>query len=213
MSPKTYRWPASPCTCQSPQLYDRPRVNGATGNDMTNATSRGLLLASSLVLLFGCGDDGGTDDSASTSPSTGSDTDDTGDTDDTTSGGSTSDGSDSEGLEEPDIAGSYVENFPGGMATHVISSGSWMTDYGMGPDGYDLVQVDNDNLFVVGESTSAAGTFAKLQWTFVEDDLYYCTVVFDATSAEDAAAAAPADDSDPANGGCSMFSWSLLEPS
>jgi hypothetical protein len=179
---------------------------------MTNRLSRGLVLAFPLVLFTGCDDDGDSGDSTS---GTGTATDDstTGDstTADSTTGDSTGSTSGS-GLDEPDIAGTWVENFPGGQATHVISAEAWTTDYGMGPDGYALAQVDNDAQFVVGESTSMAGNFAKLQWAYAGDDLYYCTVVFDAASAEDAAAAEPADDSDPAGDGCSGFSWSLLEP-
>jgi hypothetical protein len=183
---------------------------------MTRSIVRGLALAICSSVVLACGDDASDDTSgasttAATEP-TGSQTD-TEAADTETGEASTSETeTDDQDFDAPDIVGNYVENFPGGQATHRITETSWIIDFDGVPAGYDFVDVDNAAMYIVGEDMGMPGVFAKLQWTFVADDLYYCTVVFAASSAEDAAAAPPADDSDPSTGGCADFPWSLLEP-
>lgn len=111
------------------------------------------------------------------------------------------------------IIGSYVEQFPEGMGYHEITETSWVQDFGKDfIITLDILQYDNEAHWVVTQDADFPDNFSKLQWTYVADDLYYCSVVFDAMSEQEALDAPLADDSDPANGGCGDFPWSLLMP-
>lgn len=120
---------------------------------------------------------------------------------------------------EPDtieIAGNYVERFMGAVVTeHAITAETWTQTFS-GPMGttvvYTLGEVENDGDYVLAEITADDGTtsWSRFDWVEHEGQLYYCTSVFGAADA-DTARAGSADPSDPANGGCAMFSWSALE--
>ena len=54
--------------------------------------------------------------------------------------------------------------------------------------------------------------FGQFNWTEFEGEFWYCQVVFDAETSEEAGLVPPADDSNPSTGGCGPFSWSKLIP-
>ena len=184
-----------------------------------------LALGVSLFLLPACdGDDGDSSATATDGTSTGGTT--TGPattTDPGTSGSESGEESSSEGsagesstgetaIGYADLAGDYIEPFPGGMATHALTPTSWTTDYGDSPIEQSVAQVDDDAQWVVLED--GTGAFSRNDWAFDGDgNLRYCAAVFGAASAE-AAAEAPVSDAGDFDGvGCGgMFPWSLLEP-
>ena len=57
------------------------------------------------------------------------------------------------------------------------------------------------------------GLYSRFDWVVDGEDVFVCQAAFDKATAQDAAAVAPSDDSDPLNGGCGgMFPWTQLLP-
>jgi hypothetical protein len=120
-----------------------------------------------------------------------------------------------------EVEGAYDDGFGGGL---VIQEGQWVVEYA-GEDGSvvrvpsTIVSFDNDaNGLIVQSPPDDAFTpnqFARQAWTEpdAEGSFYYCTVVFGLETLEAAEAdTTEADPSDPAQGGCGGFAWTLLTP-
>lgn len=139
-----------------------------------------------------------TTDPATTDPST---------TDEPTSTGvdSTGDESTTEaaGLE---IAGDWADEFGG---IHIVTDTSWVTSYGKDAFPYTITEYDNAERWIIAQD-DLDSTWSKYEWTYAEDDLWYCQTTFGEASAEDAMNAPDADPADPAAAGCGGFAWSRL---
>lgn len=177
-------------------------------NNRHERVTKWILAAGLCVLCGGC--DEAEDDGATTAGATDGGT--TGATDGTGDGSGESSGTEAGSQDGLEIVGSYVENFASGSGSHEITETTWTQDF----DGFvvnlDVLSYDNESDWLVTEDADNPGVFSKIQWTYAGDDLYYCSVVFDATSEQAALDAPPADDSDPANTGCGGFPWSALTP-
>lgn len=103
-----------------------------------------------------------------------------------------------------EIIGEYEDNFGG---EQIITADAW--------NGSTIQDYDNDENVVYTQNSEEdfnPEKFSKFVYTDVEDDsFYFCQVVFDAETLEDAQESdATADDSDPASGGCGGdFEWTL----
>ncbi|MBP0021432.1 MAG: hypothetical protein J7647_28240 [Cyanobacteria bacterium SBLK] len=122
----------------------------------------------------------------------------------------------------PSIVGNYTTNYGG---RQLIGNKRWIMKYkGQHPFIFTYTSVDNPSQTIIAENTydegdgfDYTGKFSQFNWTYDDsDDLWYCQQVYDADTAEDAAAQPSADSSDPANGGCGIptnnFPWSQLIP-
>jgi len=202
--------------------------------------ARPLVLTAALFLLPGCDDGGGdapqtniegtstgggssstgeestgedatTGEDGSTSGSSGEAESSTGTPGGSSSGGEDTDSTGDVAIGYADLAGDYVEPYPGGMTLHTLSAEIWIVDYGTGPLEQSVVQIDDDARWVVLED---AGTYSRNDWTFDDEGvLRYCTGAYGAESAEAAVAAPMSDARDLDGTGCGgMFPWSTLEP-
>ena len=94
-----------------------------------------------------------------------------------------------------------------------LSSTTVWGDETYGPYNYNITQYNNADMYIIASSEADEnGDFSwnRFDWVMSDDTLFICNIVFDAVTEEDALAATPADNSDPANGGCGGFSWSAL---
>jgi len=199
------------------------------------------IAALALLGASACGDDASSDDAAdsgssgaastrSTAPGTtttaGSSSGDITDPDSgstaaasSSEGGSTDDTSADEsstGVAGLEIEGSWFEDFGGGSGIdHEIDELSWMQSSRFGISLYHVESYDNEGRWLVAQGDIGNEFFPELynkfNWFWDGDELYYCTAVFDAATAEDAEASPDADPGDLA-AGCGGFSWSLLQP-
>jgi hypothetical protein len=102
-----------------------------------------------------------------------------------------------------EVIGEYDDNFGGEL---LVTADEW--------NGSAIQDYDNDENVVYTQNPEDdefnPSKFSKYVYTDIEDDsFYYCQVVFDAETLEDAQESdATADDSDPATTGCGgEFSW------
>jgi hypothetical protein len=112
-----------------------------------------------------------------------------------------------ESTDDPlEIEGEWTDDF---MGTHSITATSWTQTLGMDTFVYAIADWDNtaDTLVAQDEGDD---TWSKFQWTEASDGVFYCQTAFGEASREEADAAPAADATDPANGGCSTFPWTLL---
>jgi hypothetical protein len=133
------------------------------------------------------------------------------DDDDGADDGSSDDGSsgDEAPAESLEIEGDWIDNF---MGTHSITATTWSQTFGADTFVYTFAVFDNTTDTLVAEADTDA-TWSKFQWTAATGgEFYYCQVAFGEATQADAQAVADADATDPANGGCSMFAWTLLTP-
>ena len=108
------------------------------------------------------------------------------------------------------IAGNYTDNQGN---EHLITNALWSIDYGAN-DLYEyyITQYDNLNWYVIAENSASngapeAGAWSRFDWTFHNNQLWFCQTIFDAPS-EAAALQTPAPDaSDPTQGGCDGYGW------
>lgn len=128
-------------------------------------------------------------------------------------------GSDGTGTERGlEIVGQWVETFPGGgEQTHTITEIDWTTISEFGTAIHHIDSYDNETDTLIAQADASNDfnpeAWGKFQWTWDGNgDLWYCQIVFDAATPQDAAAGPDADPSDPANGGCGGFPWSALTP-
>ncbi len=178
---------------------------GSTGETSGDSTSSGSSTASSTSVDETTDGSTGEASSGSTGEATSSQT--------STSTGAGDESSTGDGASGyADLAGDYVETYPGGMTLHALTATSWSVDYGQAPIEQVVVLMDDDAQWVVLEDVGA-GTFSRNDWAYDDAGLLrYCTGAFGQASAQDAAAAAPSDPSDFDGVGCGgMFPWSTLE--
>ncbi|HOU53129.1 MAG TPA: LIC_13355 family lipoprotein [Myxococcota bacterium] len=112
--------------------------------------------------------------------------------------------------ERLEIAGTWQDPWGG---THRISESRWEM-VGMG--SFEVLEFHNDGRWIVAQNDPAnqwnPGLFSRFDWTFLDQNLWYCQTAFAAASREEAAATPAADSTDPATGGCGGFPWTLLTP-
>jgi hypothetical protein len=107
------------------------------------------------------------------------------------------------------INGDYEDNY-GWL--HSISNTNWTS----GDSVFFISQFNNEEMYAVALNDSAnewnADLWSKFQWTWDEEELFYCQSAFDAAS-EDAAVVSIIADSNDLSSGCGGFAWSgLREP-
>jgi hypothetical protein len=107
----------------------------------------------------------------------------------------------------PEIVGNYVDNFGGLQA---VSDRFW---YSTGLV-FETCSVDNGAHRLVAHNNQAnsfnPGKFSRFEWTRSDNRLWYCQIVFDAATEQQAASAPAADPAHPATAGCGGFAWSTL---
>jgi hypothetical protein len=116
-----------------------------------------------------------------------------------------------------EIAGRFTSAF----STETIDDDTWTQDFGSGDTVYAVVEFDNADNVVILQNPSDADfnpdLFSRVVYTQPASDgsFFYCFVVFDAATADDARnSTATADDTDPATTGCGgTFPWTQLTPS
>lgn len=108
------------------------------------------------------------------------------------------------------IVGDWTDDFEG---THAITAESWTQTSEFGTFVYDIASWDNAAGTLVAQDEGDS-TWAKFQWVADDaDGVYYCQTAFGAACRADAEAAADADATDPATGGCGgMFPWTHMMP-
>lgn len=120
-------------------------------------------------------------------------------------GGDDGEAAGDEGLE---IAGDYVDDF---MTEHSITDELWS----FAGASFVIEDYDNQAMWVIAQNHESnmysPGLWSRFDWTWADDQLYYCQTVFDGQTIEDAQAVS-ADPGDLAKG-CSGFSWSTLSAS
>lgn len=191
--------------------------SSATTSGSSTSTGPDSPASSTTIAATGADTSTGTETgtgATSTGTGTGTSTD-TG-TDTGTTG--TSDGSSdsSTGAGALEIAGEWLEEFAPGMGvTHTIDEAQWDQTADFGSSVFHIDAYDNEARYVVAQGDEAneffGGLWSRFDWTWDGEDLYYCTAVYDADTAEDALAA-PASEPDDLEMGCGGFPWSLLTP-
>ena len=118
-----------------------------------------------------------------------------------------------------EIEGVYLDNYwgTGFGSRHTISAVLWRQDAeDASVNKFDILKFDNGRDFLVAQNDAGnayfPGLFSRFDWTVSAGDLYYCQVAYNAADAATAEANMSADRSDPANSGCSGFSWTRLDP-
>jgi hypothetical protein len=110
----------------------------------------------------------------------------------------------------PEIQGVWVDGFG---FSHWVTAEQWQSGWGPTALRFVIVEQNDDAMWLVAENDADnefnPGLFSRFEWTFSDEQLYYCQSVFDAPSADDAATADPADASD-LESGCNGFGWSSL---
>lgn len=107
-----------------------------------------------------------------------------------------------------EIIGMWIDDVNG---DHDISEKRWVQAYDPDVYTYFISYFDNATRFVVARSANDM-TFAKFEWTYVGEQLYYCRASTGQVTAAAAEAASGADASDPAAGGCVGEPWVPLDP-
>ncbi len=116
----------------------------------------------------------------------------------------------------PSIVGSYVDNFE---QKQLINDTQWLIGSGTPPLTFTYTSVDNESQVIIAENTfnegegfNYTGKFSQFNWTEFDSALWYCQIVFDAETEQEAANHPPADPSNPSEEGCASFAWSQLIP-
>lgn len=120
------------------------------------------------------------------------------------------DGSDSgnetgeQGLE---IVGEYIDDF---MTEHSITEDEWSFSGSV----FTIAEYDNDAMYILAQNGEAnmynPGLWSRFDWAWDGEQLYYCQIVYDGATIEDArAGSANATD---LLAGCNGFSWTKLNP-
>jgi hypothetical protein len=152
------------------------------------------------ALALGCGDDDDGDGDAGADADADSDADADAD-------------ADAGALE---IVGEYADDWGG---THVVTADAWTSEFpGAGDAGTTtsvahITAYDNGADFLVAQNDAEAAydpnLWARYDWTYSGDELYYCQIEFAAADEETAASNAGADHADLA-AGCGGFGWTHL---
>jgi len=105
------------------------------------------------------------------------------------------------------IRGDWVDNWGG---SHTVKEWQWTS----GESSFAVTAYDTEAGWIVAQNAPDneynPDLWSRFEWTQADGQLYFCQVAYNAETEADALAAGPADDSDPANGGCSSFAWSEL---
>ena len=110
------------------------------------------------------------------------------------------------------IIGEFMDDF---MTSHVITADTWTQTYvGDDPSIFYIRSVNTDAQYLIAENDEmnafSPSLWSRMDWAYVNDELWFCQGVFDAESAESAEDSVAPDSANPAMGGCGMFSWSKL---
>ncbi|HOI10954.1 MAG TPA: hypothetical protein PK313_10815 [Myxococcota bacterium] len=109
-----------------------------------------------------------------------------------------------------EIEGTYTD--PWGGAVEITSD--QVTLAGMGR--YLVASFDNGGNWLVAQNAADndynPDLWSRFDWTEHAGSLYLCQTAYAAATEAAARDTAPADPSDPANGGCGGFAWTLLTP-
>ena len=110
------------------------------------------------------------------------------------------------------IVGEYEDDY---MTAHIITNETWTQTYPGGmPSIFHIRSVNQDALYLIAENDETneynPSLWSRMDWTYNNDELWYCQVTFDAESAELAEASEAPDASDPSASGCGDFPWSKL---
>ena len=182
----------------------------STGPDATTSPSTTIVVTADGTSTGTDTGTGATSTGTETGTGTGTDTGTSGTSDDSTASDS------STGAGALEIAGEWLEEFAPGMGvTHSIDEMQWDQTADFGSSVFHVDAYDNEARYVVAQGDEAneffPGLWSRFDWTWDGDDLYYCTAVYDADTAEDALAA-PASEPGDLEMGCGGFPWSLLTP-
>jgi len=113
------------------------------------------------------------------------------------------------------INGVYTDNFG---ADHTVTNALWTYAYGAYPPSYFAITTyDNAERYAIAQNDVVnsyyGGLFSRFDWLVDSNDaIWFCQTTFTAATEADALATLRPDDSDPANSGCSGFSWTNLTP-
>lgn len=140
--------------------------------------------------------------------SSGEDTTTTTDASSESSGADTSDDGSTTEAVALEIVGEWADEFGG---EHVVTQDQWATTYAPDTFTYTITEYDNAERWIIAQDDGDE-TWSKYEWTYTEDDLWYCQTAFGEESPEDAMATPDADPADPAVAGCGGFAWSRLVP-
>ncbi len=114
--------------------------------------------------------------------------------------------------ESLEIVGVYTDDWG---STHEVTEESWTMTMGEDVSVFHITQWSNDEEFLVAQNDSSNAwnpdLWSRFDWTWSQEDLYFCQTEFGAESEEAAVTAAGADRSD-LEAGCGGFAWSRLNP-
>jgi hypothetical protein len=107
------------------------------------------------------------------------------------------------------VNGTWTDSWGG---SHTIDAFAWSSGF----DLFVIAEAHEADGWVVAQNGASnsynPGLWSRFDWTWDETGaFYYCQSAYDAATQGDAAAAS-ADASDPATGGCGGFSWTELTP-
>ena len=107
-----------------------------------------------------------------------------------------------------EIAGSYVDDWG---IQHEVTDATWTMDESV----FHVSSYSNDEEFLVAQNDADnqwnPDMWSRFDWTWDGQDLYFCQIVYDAITEQEAAGNTGADRADLA-AGCSGFGWSRLIP-
>ena len=113
-----------------------------------------------------------------------------------------------------EIVGSYIDNY---SAEHLITSTSWLIDYGSLDEYYYIItQYSNTDQYVIAENdenngTLEAGKWSRFDWTYdASNNLWVCQTSSDSLTEQLALNTEAPDKSNPAQGGCRNYDWMRL---
>ena len=101
------------------------------------------------------------------------------------------------------------------MTSHVITAETWTQTYmDTAPSIFHIRSVNNEAKYLIAENDAmnayAPSLWSRMDWIYVNNELWYCQGQYEAESAEAAEAAGAPDSTDPATSGCGMSPWSKL---
>jgi hypothetical protein len=103
--------------------------------------------------------------------------------------------------------GSYTDDFGD---THTITAAQWQNSSG----SFAIIQWYEDEQWLLAQNGPDNMYFPELwsrfDWTWDGDQLYYCQIVFDGATSDDAVAGS--SDANDLLMGCNGFAWTMLNP-
>ena len=112
----------------------------------------------------------------------------------------------------PSLVGHYVDNYG---YDHSITPEKWiMSSNSSSPLIFKFCTVNNSSKVIVAENNPNnsyfPNRFSQFNWTISGDSLWYCQIVYDANSIQNADLHPRADSTNPSTGGCGECPWSQL---